>query len=215
MWIIQAHTTQVIHKSQEEKPVPGRREVDFYQTHLYNERSPMTDQGAALLEWRGPSRPYKKRDRSFYQTTAAIVFLVVVILFFLRGWLIIAVVLSLVFVGYALAATKPPSITYKITRKGVWVDGVFYSYSHLSGFWFEKQLENQVLVLYAPNRRSRHILLVIPQDKKKEARRELQEHLVYHEKPLRSMVEAVGGWLSRAIPLEDKEMQASQKNPKQ
>ena len=37
-----------------------------------------------LLKWQAPIRPFKKRDREYYTTIAAIVFLLAVILLFLK-----------------------------------------------------------------------------------------------------------------------------------
>jgi len=101
------------------------------------------------LAWDAPVRPYKKRDKSFFQTIAAIFFLLTVILFFIREWLIIGVALAVVFVVYVLATVPPGIVTYKITDKGVWVGDLFFRYLHLTEYWFETQLGNTMLVLIA------------------------------------------------------------------
>ena len=156
------------------------------------------------IEWSAPSRPYKKRDTSFYQTVATLVFLLVVILFFLQEFLVIGVILAIVFVGYVLAAVPPNEVVHRITEKGVWTDDTFFSFSDLSQFWFEKHLENTVLVFYVPHRRSKILMMVVPVGIQDAIKQELQKHLTYREQPLRTLLDKISSWLTRVVPLEDK-----------
>src|SRR3989344_325415 len=156
------------------------------------------------LAWDAPVRPYKKRDKSFFQTIAAIFLLLTVILFFIREWLIIGVALAVVFVVYVLATVPPGIVTYKITDKGVWVGDLFFRYLHLTEYWFDAQLGNTVLVLIAPMRTASRISIVIfPKDKEK-IDAALRKHLVFREKPIKSFIDSAAEWMSKAIPLEEK-----------
>ena len=65
------------------------------------------DLNEVLLFWKSPSHPFKKRNRLFYQTVAAITFLLVVIVFFLREFILIGVILSIAFVVYAISSVPP------------------------------------------------------------------------------------------------------------
>lgn len=162
--------------------------------------SPISD---LLLEWKEVARPFKKRDSSFFQTIAALAFLIIVILFFIREWLIIGTALAVVFVAYALAAVPPPIIKYQITEKGVWIDDIFYRFSELSEYWFEKNLENIVLIILAPTRRIGRLMLVIPAGLKEKVNETLQKRLVFREKPLKTFVESAADWLRHKVPLEE------------
>lgn len=157
-----------------------------------------------LLEWSAPGRPFKKRDASFYQTIAAMVFLLIVILFFLQEFLVIGVVLAVVFVGYALASVPPDTVIHKITKKGIWAHETFFSFSELSQFWFEERLENLVLIIHVPNRRSKLIFLVVPRDKKDDVKLMLEKQIAFRERPLKTLLDKLSSWVMRAIPLEEK-----------
>lgn len=156
-----------------------------------------------LVEWNAPARPFKKRDRSFYITEVALVALLIVILFFVREWLIVGVSLSVVFVASVLAAVPPPTIVYKITQKGIWIDETFYKYAELSEFWFEEYLQSIVLVVTIPTRRIARLNLVVSEDKRGSVYDALREHLVFREKPLKTATDAAADWLRKKIPLEE------------
>src|SRR3989344_9678370 len=98
-----------------------------------------------LLKWTAPVRPFKKRDREYYTTIAAIVFLLAVILLFLKEWLLIAVMVALMFVAYVLATVMPEKTSHEITTRGVVVSGKAYSWKDLRRFWFTKKWSEAIL----------------------------------------------------------------------
>src|SRR3989344_950540 len=66
-----------------------------------------------LFSWEAPSRPFRKKDRSYYTTLAIIVILLVLILFLAKEFLLIATLLSLAFLAYVLAFVPPHKVTYR------------------------------------------------------------------------------------------------------
>ena len=154
-----------------------------------------------LFTWEAPTRPFKKRDRTFFQTIIALAFLLVVISVFLREWLLIGSILAIVFLSYVLAAVQPPTIKNKITTKGVWVGDTFFKFSEILQYWFEKQLESNVLVLLTQF--GTEVNVVIPNDKKEEIDNLLRDKLVFREKPLKNFIEKIGDWLKKSVPLEE------------
>ena len=98
-----------------------------------------------LLKWQAPMRPFKKRDKDYYSTIAAIVFLLAVILLFLKEWLLIAVMVALTFVTYVLATVKPENVTHEITTRGVVTGGKAYNWEELERFWFSKKWNDTIL----------------------------------------------------------------------
>ena len=156
-----------------------------------------------LLMWNAPERPYKKRDREFYITGITLAFLLIVIAFFLKEWLLIGAVLAVVFVNYALVAVEPAKIANKITKKGIWTGETFYRFSEISQYWFENQLENLALILLL-KKQTRRAVLVAPNDQKDQVDQFLREYLVFREKPLKSLVDKISGWMSAKFPLEEK-----------
>lgn len=164
-----------------------------------------------LLVWEAPTRPFKKRDRTFFQTVIALAFLLVVISFFLREWLLIGSILAIVFLSYVLAAVPPSIIHNKITTKGIWVGDTFYKFSEILQYWFEHQLENTVLVLLT--QMGTEVNVVIPTGKKKEIDALLRDKLVFREKPLKNAIDKIGEWLQKSIPLEENSHTKGIRNP--
>lgn len=156
-----------------------------------------------LLIWQAPSRPFKKRDRSYFQTIAGLVFLIVMILFFVKEWLLIGVVLALVFVSYVLASVEPVKLTYKITTKGLWVGELFYKFSDLTEYWFEESLNYHVLVVISPIHAPGKLNIVLGDVNHEKVDGVLREKLIFREKPLKSVVDSMGDWLKQKVPLEE------------
>jgi uncharacterized membrane protein YobD (UPF0266 family) len=154
-----------------------------------------------LLVWDAPVRPFKKRDRVYYQTIIALAFLLVVISFFLHEWLLIGSILAVVFVSYVLAAVPPLVISNKLTKKGVWTGETFFNYSEISQYWFENQLESTVMILLLKN--SARVFLVVPDEKKEKANEIMNNNVVFREKPLKNAISKIGDWMKRKIPLEE------------
>ena len=89
----------------------------------------------------------------------------------------------------------------KITTKGIWVGDTFFKFSEILQYWFEKQLENTVLVLLTQF--GTEVNVVIPTDKKEEIDTVLRDRLVFREKPLKNFIEKIGDWLRKSVPLEE------------
>src|ERR1035437_6234606 len=72
-----------------------------------------------ILEWTAPGRPFRKRGKQYYLTTLLIMVLVEIILFLFSQYMLMLVVLSLVFVAFALATVAPSDFTYRISSEDV------------------------------------------------------------------------------------------------
>src|SRR3989344_9292323 len=97
--------------------------------------------------WSSPSRPFKKRDKEFFVNILAIVFLLSVILVFIREFVLIATVLSIVFLIYVLATVPPEMVKHRITNMGIESAGHFYRWEECADFWFEGQWGQTMLGL--------------------------------------------------------------------
>ncbi len=96
-----------------------------------------TGEVKTLLEWEAASRPFRKKDRSYYTTSAVIVILLCLILLLAQEFLLIAVLLSLTFVAYVLAYVPPHSIKYRLSTQGITIGEDFYFWHFLDAFWFK------------------------------------------------------------------------------
>lgn len=154
-----------------------------------------------LLVWKAPVRPFKKRDREYYTTIAAIVFLLAVILLFLKEWLLIAVMVALMFVAYVLATVAPESVEHELTTRGIMTGGKLYKWEDMLRFWFSKKWHDTILHLDTKLKfPGRLMLLLGDQDETKV--KEIIGQRVQYEVPENTFMDRSAAWLSAKIPLE-------------
>ena len=152
------------------------------------------------LSWSSPSRLFKRRDREFFVNILAIVFLLSVILVFIREFVLIATVLSIVFLIYVLSTVPPEDVRHRITNLGIESAGHFYRWDEFADFWFEDQWGQTMLILrsyVSP----RNIILLGDQNKQK-IREIIAQHLPFREEPDQNWVDSAAKWISEKIPLE-------------
>lgn len=173
---------------------------------LKNQKDLSRGGAAALREevvfsWRAPVRPFKKRNREFFTTVAAIGFLIALILFFLEGVLPVAVVMAIVFLVYTLFTFPPEEVEHKITNKGIYFAGTTrYLWDELRRFWFTERFENALLVIESFRAPGRLELVIKSEDKEKLAK-ELEKYLLQEERSP-DFLDKAATWLSRRVPLE-------------
>ncbi len=153
-----------------------------------------------LYSWSSPSRLFKKRDKEYFTNIGAIVFLLIVILLFAREFLLIAAVVSVVFLIYVLSTVPPEEVEHAITNLGIDSAGHFYRWEEFFDFWFEEQWGQTLLVLN-PKRGTRVIILLGHADGKK-VRELIAQHIPFREAPEKSWVDNAATWLSEKVPLE-------------
>jgi hypothetical protein len=153
-----------------------------------------------LLAWSSPSRLFKKRDKEYFTNIGAIVFLLIIILVFAREFLLIAAVVSIVFLIYVLSTVPPEDVSHRITNLGIESAGHYYRWEELSEFWFEEQW-GQLLLVLRPIFGTRIIILLGVQDKTL-VRKLIAQYIPFREKPEKSWVDNASSWLSKKIPLE-------------
>ncbi len=152
------------------------------------------------LSWSSPSRLFKQRDKEYFTNVGAIVFLLVIILVFAREFLLIAAVVSIVFLIYVLSTVPPENVEHRITNLGIESAGHFYRWETLVEFWFEQQW-GQTLVILRPILGSRIIILAGDQDTQK-IRELIAKHIPFREKPEKTWVDNAAKWLTEKVPLE-------------
>ena|SRR3989304_1451207 len=153
-----------------------------------------------FLTWVSPSRLFKRRDREYFTNIGAIVFLLVIILIFAREFVLIAAVLSIVFLVYVLSTVPPEEVTHRITNLGIESAGHFYRWETFSEFWFEEQW-NQATLIIRPILGPRIIMLLSGEDKAR-VRELIAKHVPFREQPEKSWVDNAARWLTEKIPLE-------------
>ncbi len=154
-----------------------------------------------LLAWKAPSRPFKKKDREYFTTIAAIVFLLVVILFFLKEWILIGVIVSLMFLTYALGTVAPGNEDYKITTRGVVVGERLYPWNQLTQFWFEDQAGIKVLSIATILNFPGQLHFVLGEMEQTKVKQVVEKYLIF-DKPKPTAVDKATEWLKKKFPLE-------------
>ncbi|OGG17138.1 hypothetical protein A3D78_03660 [Candidatus Gottesmanbacteria bacterium RIFCSPHIGHO2_02_FULL_39_14] len=160
------------------------------------------DLNQIFLEWKSPSHPYKKRSKLFYQTVAAFTFLLIVIVFFLHEFLLIGVILSVVFVVYAIYSVPPIEIKHKITPLGLDNAGRLFHWQELSAFWFEEKWGKIILVVQTHLPFLSQVRAVIDQSSRNRIKQILGKYLLFVETPPKSVIDRLSDWITNNLPLE-------------
>ncbi len=153
-----------------------------------------------LLAWNAPSRLFKKRDREYFVNIGAIVFLLSIILVFAREFVLIAAVLSIVFLIYVLSTVPPEEVSHRVTNLGIESAGHFYRWEELADFWLEEQWGQYMMVL-RPYLSPRMIILLGDQNNEK-VRELVAKHIPFRSEPEKTWVDNAASWLTKKIPLE-------------
>jgi hypothetical protein len=161
---------------------------------------PKTQKEEVYLTWSSPSRLFKKRNKEYFTNIAAIVFLLTIILVFAREFLLVAAVLSIVFLIYVLSTVPPEGVEHRITNLGIESAGHFYRWEELVEFWMEEQWGQYILVL-RPYFGARIILLLGEQERQM-VRTFVAKHIPFREHPEKTWVDNAATWLTKKIPLE-------------
>lgn len=159
-----------------------------------------TKEQEVYLTWTSPSRLFKRRDKEYFTNIGAIVLLLTIILIFAREFVLVAAVLSVVFLVYVLSTVPPEDVNHRITNLGIESAGHFYRWEQLAEFWFEAQW-GQVTLVLRPFFGPRTIILLGAQDKEN-IRKLIAKHIPFRETPEKSWVDNAASWLSKKIPLE-------------
>src|SRR5579859_2471284 len=98
-----------------------------------------------LLEWDAPGRPFRKHSKQYFINILLITAALEIILFLFAQHLLMVVVLSLVFLSFALAISPPRKFHYRITTEGILVEDHFFIWEELYDFYFWKEHGQEVL----------------------------------------------------------------------
>ncbi len=156
-----------------------------------------------LFSWEAPSRPFRKKDRSYYTTLAVIVILLVLILLLAKEFLLIATILSLAFVAYVLAFVPPHHILYRISTQGITINEDFYFWHFLDAFWFKEKDGHKILIIQTRFRFPGQLMLVLPTADEEKVKKMVARFLPFVEVPYKSWMEKWSEGLQKNFPLEN------------
>lgn len=179
---------------------PGHTEG--YHQHDYDPYDEYYDPVRALVFWKAPSRPYRKKERSYYTTVALLIILVSLIAFFWGERLLIGALLALGFLVYVLNFTPPQDIEYKVSTQGITIGDHFYHWEELDSFWFSKKEGQNILNVLTKFRFPGLLMLVMGDEPQDELQRVTARYLPFHEIAPKSTLEKWSESLQKNFPLE-------------
>lgn len=157
-----------------------------------------------VYSWKAPLRPYRKRSGKIIRFYLALALLLSLIIFFFGSKVLLVPIWSLLFLFYVLTITPAPEVENSITKFGIDTAGITFRWEALSHFYFIKKFNQDILVVVTHPPFNYHIYLVIPNEEVKEkVKNLLSEHLVYKEKPPRSLTDKLADFLQNLVPEED------------
>jgi hypothetical protein len=157
----------------------------------------------APLEWTAPGRPFKKRTKQFYLTALLIMLLLEIILFLFSQYLLMVVIVSLVFVGFALASVPPKDFHYRVSTEGIMIEDRFFLWKELYDFYFKKVDGVETIHVRTQAYLPGELILTLGDLDKDEVKKALFPYLPFREYVKPSFMEKSGDWLSKNFPLEN------------
>lgn len=156
-----------------------------------------------LLAWTAPGRPFRKRAKQYYLTSLLIMLFIEVILFLFSQYMLMLVVLSLVFVAFALATVPPRDFHYRISTEGITVEDHFFLWQELYDFYFKKRNGIDVLHIRTHAFIPGEISITLGGVSEEHAKSVLLPFLPYREYIKPTFMDKSADWLSKNFPLEN------------
>ena len=162
-----------------------------------------------IFSWKAPLRPYKKRSGLILRFYLAVALLLSLIIFFFGDRILLIPIWAVLFLFYVLTISPPPEVENKITKFGLETAGMTLRWEVLSHFYFTKRFGFYILTIISHAPYFYHAYLVVPDEEiKKNLMLILSEHLIYQEKPQRSLTDKMVDWFAKLIP-DDEDKNAS------
>jgi len=155
-----------------------------------------------LLAWSAPGRPFEKKSKEYFLNILIIMLLIEVILFLFSQYVLMALVMALVFLVYALNTVAPHDFHYKVTSEGLMVEDHFFLWQELYDFYFKTQYGSTVLVVGTKAWYPGELTLVLGSLHQGQVRDVLLHFLPYREYVKPTFLEKSATWMEKNFPLE-------------
>lgn len=155
-----------------------------------------------LLSWTAPGRPFRRRGKEFYLSALLIMLLIEIILFLFSQYILMLVVLSLVFVAFALVTIPPRDFHYRISSEGVTIEDHFFLWQELYDFYFKKRDGADILHVRTRALIPGELTITLGAMDREHVKSTLLPYLPYREVIRPTFMEKSGDWLAKNFPLE-------------
>jgi uncharacterized membrane protein YdbT with pleckstrin-like domain len=156
-----------------------------------------------LLAWTAPGRPFRKRTKQYYLTSLLIMLFVEILLFLFSQYMLMLVVLTLVFVAFALASVPPRDFHYRISTEGITVEDHFFLWQELYDFYFKKRNRIDVLHIRTHDFIPGELTITFGSVSEEHIKSVLLPFLPYREYIKPTFMDKSADWLSKNFPLEN------------
>jgi len=171
-------------------------------TNIENEAQEPPIRVKTLLSWSAPGRPFRKKSKQYYATSLLIMLLVEIILFLFSQYLLMVVVLSLVFLAFALASVPPRNFHYRISSEGITIEDHFFLWQELYDFYFRKIEGIEVVHIRTHSMIPGELTLPLGEVDREHIKQALLPFLPFREVVKPTFMEKSSDWLTRNFPLE-------------
>lgn len=159
-----------------------------------------------LFAWKAPLRPYKKKGKNVLRFYLALALLLSLIIFFFGDKILLIPIWAVLFLFYTLTVTPSPEVENKITKFGIETAGITLRWEALSHFYFTRRLDFVMLTIVSHGPYYLHSYLIIPdQEIKNKVMMFLSEHLIYQDKPNKTITDKMAEWLAHLLPDDEEE----------
>ena len=190
-------------KSLPKEPLDLPREpLDLPKPHEAPEEASQPNEIKTILEWSAPGRPFRRRGKQYYLTSLLITLLIEVILFLFSQYLLMLVVLSLLFVAFALASVAPSNFKYRMSSEGITVEDHFFLWQELYDFYFKRREGVDVIHIRTRAFFPGELTITLGDTDREHVKSALLPYLPYREYIKPTFMEKSADWLSRNFPLE-------------
>lgn len=157
-------------------------------------------QNIKLFEWSAPERYQINLNSKGFLIILALSLVFIALLAVLGKYFLIAAIISMLFVLYAAATTKPLIVKHKITKRGIETTGKLYEWYMLDSFYITKK-EGIYTILVNTKLNFPKMLIMLAREKDKDAIFViLQKHLLYEEIKKQKKIDIIS--YGEYIPLE-------------
>jgi len=163
--------------------------------------TPRVQQTKTLLTWKAPLRVFKKRDREFWSTTISVAILIGIILVFIREWMLLAAIISFLFVYYVYSNTPSDEVEHEITNRSIVFAGREYLWDDVLRYWFTKNWDKEILNIELKAGFPRRLQFLLGSTEQKKIK-DILDKYVLAEVPKPSFLDKASDWLSKKVPLE-------------
>ena len=161
----------------------------------------------AILSWKAPLRPYKKRGGRVLRFYLAITLLLSLIIYFIGDNILLIPVWAIVFLFYVLTITPPPIIDNVVTKFGIETGGITIRWGSFSYFYLGSRFDYKMVTLVGHPPYNPHVYLILPNDEEKQKKiiNILTKKLVYKQKPHHNLIEKTTNLFLSLVPDDDEE----------